>query len=340
LRQGDEAAGLDALRRAFARDRFNARTFNQLELFEEVIARRYETVASAHFRLRLPRKRRALAPVILDHLERAHAAHARKYGFTPDGTIGVELYDDRRHYAVRAVGLPGVGALAVCFGRVVTGMMPSGRFNWAQVLWHELDHVFTLEMSRARVPRWLTEGLADHATTAERPEWARHELRRLHALLHRGALPPLASLDRAFLGARSVDEMVVVYFAAEQAAAFLARRAGMAAVARLLRALGSGTSPDAALRAATGRDLAALDAEFRADLSVRLAIYDGQAGVPDELGALERSDPAAARRGLEALLAQGRDGYEVRMALGRLSARAGDGLAAAEQYARAALLDS
>mgnify|MGYP000630559800 CR=1 FL=1 len=48
-------------------------------------------------------------------------------------------------------------------GNVVTLDSPRARepgtFNWQATLWHELAHVFTLQASKQRVPRWLTEGL-------------------------------------------------------------------------------------------------------------------------------------------------------------------------------------
>ena len=61
-------------------------------------------------------------------------------------------------FAVRTAGLPGlIGALGVCFGRVVTMDSPHARpgdFQWEATLWHELTHVITLQMSNSRVPRW------------------------------------------------------------------------------------------------------------------------------------------------------------------------------------------
>ena len=57
-----------------------------------------------------------------------------------------------------------IGALGVCFGRVVTmdspQRTPPGEFQWEATLWHELGHVITLQMSNQRVPRWLTEGIS------------------------------------------------------------------------------------------------------------------------------------------------------------------------------------
>ena len=74
------------------------------------------------------------------------------------------IRDSHADFAVRTVGLPGLGALGVTFGTVVAMDSPSGRkpgsFNWATTLWHEMDHVFVLTATHNRVPRWFAEGLA------------------------------------------------------------------------------------------------------------------------------------------------------------------------------------
>ena len=70
-----------------------------------------------------------------------------------------------------------IGALGACFGRVVTldspRARPPGKFNWEATLWHELAHVITLQMSKQRVPRWLTEGISVYEEQRARPEWGR-----------------------------------------------------------------------------------------------------------------------------------------------------------------------
>ena len=76
--------------------------------------------------------------------------------------------------AIRTVGLPDIGALGVCFGQVITAMSPAtGDINWGMVLWHELGHVFAIQLSNSRVPRWFTEGLSEYETLIARPEWRR-----------------------------------------------------------------------------------------------------------------------------------------------------------------------
>ena len=62
--------------------------------------------------------------------------------------IRIEIYRSHEDFSVRTVGLSGLGALGVSFGRVVAMDSPAarrvGEFNWGSTLWHELGHVFTL----------------------------------------------------------------------------------------------------------------------------------------------------------------------------------------------------
>ena len=73
------------------------------------------------------------------------------------------------------MGMPGLGALGVTFDSVVAMDSPDSRtpgsFHWASTLWHELSHVYVLNMTKSRVPRWFTEGLAVYEETAASPDW-------------------------------------------------------------------------------------------------------------------------------------------------------------------------
>ena len=68
---------------------------------------------------------------------------------------------DHEDFAVRTMGMPGLGALGVTFGQVVAMDSPSARkpgdFNWGSTLWHEMSHVYILSATNGRVPRWFTE---------------------------------------------------------------------------------------------------------------------------------------------------------------------------------------
>ena len=92
-----------------------------------------------------------------------------------DRPVQVEVYPDHEDFAVRTMGMPGLGALGVTFGYIVAMDSPSGRkpgsFHWASTMWHEMSHVYVLAATKHRVPRWFTEGMAVHEETAASPEW-------------------------------------------------------------------------------------------------------------------------------------------------------------------------
>ncbi|HHH28042.1 MAG TPA: hypothetical protein ENK57_06820, partial [Polyangiaceae bacterium] len=215
LRLGQEEEGLGALRDAWARDHYNVRVFNLLELWDHTITPHYQQVTDGPFVFRMHEDERAvLAPTLSAVLGGAFDDMRRRYGFTPQTPVHIELFSDREHFSVRTVGLPNAGVQGVCFGRVVTALSPhAGAFNWAEITWHELAHVFHLQLSGNRVPRWFTEGLAEYETMLARPEWRREEDHRLYLALVAGRLPPVSRLNHAFTHARTADAITVAYYA-------------------------------------------------------------------------------------------------------------------------------
>jgi cellulose synthase operon protein C len=283
LRMGDERAGLAELRKAWQRDRYNVQVYNTLNLYDSAIRAHYTDFTSGPFRVRLHKTERAvLAPYLSPLLQRAHAQMRERWGFAPVGPLRVELYSDRAQFSVRTTGLPNLGVQGVSFGKVITGLSPrGGPYNWGQIVWHELCHVFHLQLSKNHVPRWFTEGLAEYETALERPEWKREDDRALWRALHNDSLPPLAAMNRAFTHAESPDEIMTAYFYAYRAVQYLVERFGFGAVRKLLVAFGDGYKLDAAVQHVLDIDLAQLDSEFRADLTRRLSRFDREYS-PDE----------------------------------------------------------
>ena len=167
LRTGDEAEARQVLEKSFAIDKFDQTTFNLLTMLDSLD--KFDTIDRRQHRLQEPSERNA-GDARVRRAARAAGARRRsskKYQFTPKGPILIEMFPKHDDFAVRTVGLPGmIGALGACFGRVVTldspKARPPGDFNWAPTLWHELAHVITLQLSKQRVPRWLTEGISTY----------------------------------------------------------------------------------------------------------------------------------------------------------------------------------
>jgi Tfp pilus assembly protein PilF len=322
LRLGDEEKGLEALRRSWKLDPYDARTFNVLNLFEKIIPTRYTNYSTAHLRFRIePATRPAIEAVVAPFLEETYARYVARYGFEPKGPIVFELYGDPRHFAVRTVGLPGIGVSGVCFGRVITSLAPTNHaFNWGMVLAHELAHVFAIELSRSRVPRWFTEGLSEVETMRARPEWSRHDDVALWGAAKRGELPTLAALSDAFIAARDAASATRAYAHAALAVDFLERRFGFARLREALAAYGRGARGAPVLAQLSGMPGDALERAFRDDLAARWKRFDAQFVPSETLWAplpAARGAAAEARRGLAALAAGNRAAARAALARAR-----------------------
>lgn len=297
LRLGMEKEGLDWLRKAWNGDQYNMRTKNTLDLFEDYIPREYSFALTKSFKLRyhndeMPLYRRYIEPL----LEQAFADMVARYGFRPRTPVVVELFQNADHYSVRTIGLPNLGALGICFGQVITAMSPSvGDINWAMVLWHELSHVFAIQLSNSRVPRWFTEGLSEYETVLARPEWRRENDADVYAAMAENTLPSIGELNYGFMKP-NMQEVVVAYHLSSLAVEYLARTYGFGKIVAALRLYGQGLETPAVLEKVTGKKIADLDAQFRKYLELRLAPYKGTFVVPtltDDLSVLSRAAAAA-----------------------------------------------
>jgi tetratricopeptide (TPR) repeat protein len=278
IRAGQEAPGVQSLRRASAEDPFNVRVFNTLNLFEKTIPEGYVSRQAGRFLIRYPKGEAELleryVPALLD---RAWAKFSSAYGFTPSEPIGIELYELREHFAVRTSGLPQTAIQGVCFGKTLASLTPRHEsFNLGMTLWHELAHVFHIQMSDSHVPRWLTEGLAEYETLVERREWRRHHDPELFAAWREQRLPPVDGMNRAFSHAADMQDMATAYYASSQIAGMLVQHFGRDAVNHVLMLQARGMSTNDALLAGLGSDSAALDGLFSKYLRQTLSRYSQQ----------------------------------------------------------------
>ncbi|MCG8424658.1 MAG: tetratricopeptide repeat protein [Proteobacteria bacterium] len=308
LRLGEEKRGLEWLRKSWEGDEYNVRTYNTLNLFEEEIPKQYSFVQSKYFKFRYPNQEKAILRRYIEPLlERAFEDMVARYGFRPRTPIVIELFRDPQHYSVRTVGLPNLGALGVCFGQVITAMSPTvGDINWSMVLWHELAHVFAIQLSNSRVPRWYTEGLSEYETIIARPEWRREHDADVYAALQAGKLPSVAELNYYFMKP-SMQQVVVAYYLSALTIEYIVQNHGFARVVEGLKLFGQGVETAQVIERITGQTVAEFDAAFRAQLETRLAPYRGTFRLPTDgyddvkklaTAASARPDDVAARAAL------------------------------------------
>ena len=296
IRAGQELGGVQSLRRAAAKDPFNVRVYNTLNLFEQIIPEGYVSKKHGRFTIRYPKGEAALleryVPKLLD---RAYDKFTKAYGFKPSEPIGIELYELREHFAVRTSGLPQTAILGVCFGKTLAALTPKSEpFNLGMTLWHELAHVFHIQMSDSHVPRWLTEGLAEYETLAERKEWRRHQDPDLFIAERMGRLPAVGAMNRAFSHAEHMQDMATAYYASSQIAVMLVERFGRDKINQALRLQARGTSTNAALEKALGEGVDALDRDFASYRDKTLARYRTQFVPLDARGEADELEKQAA----------------------------------------------
>lgn len=318
IRAGDETAGLEALNEAHKKDKFNVRVFNTLNLYEDSIAANYVTVDGTPFKIRyLKDERPILERYVPRMLEEAWKSMVSRYGFTPKTPVQIELYADTEHFSVRTSGLPNVGIQGVCFGQTLAALSPAAApFNWGNVLWHELGHVFAIQLSKNHVPRWFTEGLSEYETIVRRPEWQREEDPALFAALKDGRIPMVDGFNRAFTHVDSAEDVTMAYFAASQIIVFMAEKYGFPKVVSMMPKWAAGKRTPDVVKESLGITSDELDREFRAWLKPRLARYEKQflpdRHVPplDDARKAVKADPKNAKKLFLLARALGADGQE------------------------------
>jgi len=285
LRTGDESGARSALDRAWDGDRFNPVTKNLLELFDSLD--KFQTVTDGNIIMRFdPAEVGVMKEHAIPLAKEALATLAKQYGITVNGPILIEMFPKHDDFAVRNVGLPGmIGALGACFGRVVTldspHARPPGDFNWGATLWHELAHVVTLQMSKNRVPRWLTEGISVWEEKRARPEWGREmEVTFAHAL-NEDKILKLDVLNEGFQDPKMIS---LAYYEASLVVEHMVETYGEPKLHALLRAYGEGLETEDALKEAMGVTLPQLQASFDAKLDKQYAAIRAALKTPEIKG--------------------------------------------------------
>ncbi|MBT3378650.1 MAG: tetratricopeptide repeat protein [Lentisphaerae bacterium] len=278
LRLGEEREGRRLLDRSFRLNPFNVWAYNTLNVVDrDLVHREYVYHDTPHFRVKLHRRDdEVLWPYLEMWLESAYEQLSKAYGVEPvgprecGGRLLLLILQTYEAFSARTAGLPGLGALGACFGQVIT--MPSPRLgrvfethrgNWQRVLIHELTHVMTLQRSRYRVSRWLTEGLSQREEGAT--AYISDPL--LARAWNAGQLPGLADLERAFTRPQFAGQLALSYQQALLAVRLLEKDHGGEAFGQLLGLLAEGTSEKDALQEVTGRDMGELDQAYALWLS-------------------------------------------------------------------------
>ncbi|GAB4238352.1 MAG: hypothetical protein Kow00109_12730 [Acidobacteriota bacterium] len=333
LRLGREEEGVADLERAYDHDPYNIWLVNTLRLVDSF--ENFEVIETERFRVRLHKKESAmLKPYVLPLLERSLAELERRYDHRVPFRVTFEMYPDHEDFAVRTLGLPGLGALGATVGRIVAMDSPAARekgtFHWASTLWHEMAHVVALDLSRNRVPRWFTEGLSMIEELRGGPGWGDPLPLAVIRAYQEKRLPSLEDLEAAFLRPKRPDDVIIAYHTAAAAVEFLEKTYGSERLRAMLVAYGDGLHDDQVFEEVLGTSRGELANAFQAFLDTKF-------------GALARhlarvEPPGHDEASLREALADHPDNFVLLVALGDALLREGRHEEAAECFERAVQL--
>lgn len=244
---GEDELSRKTLESAFDLDRFNRRTFQLIQLLDELD--RFERLKTVHFIIKYEKETDVgFAERVAEVLEGMHDEICKHFKWTPDKPTVVEIHPSHRSFSIRIAGRPFIATVGACTGRCIAfvqprGRAPFGRFNWEHMLRHEFTHTVSMGVTGNRIPHWLTEGLAVH----EEPQGRSWDWK--NALAQRvvdGELFTLQTIDWGFQRPRRGDDRQIAYAQSEWMVEFLEEKYGEKAVPDLLAAFRDGKTQDEA----------------------------------------------------------------------------------------------
>jgi len=300
MRIGELDEGRRMIERAFEGDPFNVWAFNTLDLLDQMD--RFVRVQSKDFTFLLSREDEAVvAPYLMRVAEEAYASMVRRYQFTPKGPLQVEMFPDHGGFAVRTLGLPGLGALGVCFGNVVAMDSPRaqqpGAFNWGATLWHELAHVFTLQMTDHNIPRWFSEGLSVYEEHRGREGWGDDLTAGIVRAYKDGKLLAVKDFNSGLMRPRFPEQIAYTYYQTWLFCEMIDKEFGFDKLRQALTLFAAGKSGKEVFQLSLGWDENKIEEEYKryldghiGELAARLTF----AQQPTEPGAVARQRPEKA----------------------------------------------
>lgn len=275
IRLGEEEEGRKVLELAFENDAYNVWTNNMLKMFDTLD--NYVTLNSEHFVVKMS-KRDAIVlwPYLNKLLEEAWKNMVVRYGFEPEGPILIEVFEKTEDFAVRSVGLPDIGPLVgICFGKVITLISPDTlTANWQEIVWHEFAHIITLQMTRNRLPRWLSEGISVYEEHQGHQEWGQRQDLDLVRAVNDDRLFPVENINDAFLTAQSNEDLGLAYLQSHMVVEFIVGKFGFEKLKELVKAYDQVKSDEEIFTQVFDESMFQFNSQFQKWIENRIAAVD------------------------------------------------------------------
>jgi len=266
--------------RGYKLDAYGIKTINELRLLQ-MLSRR-DTLETAHFIIRYQGPARpdplhpdaappdqpsdrVLAELAAVWCEKIYPDVTGDFQYQPPVKTTIELYPSHAEFGVRITGMSQIGTVGASTGNVIaidaprTGRDLMGNFDWARVIRHEFTHTVTLGLTHNRIPHWLTEGAAVHEEQAPR-DWEACQL--LDSNFRSGTLFKLNELTFGFIRPKKPTDRQLAYAESEWVYGYLIDTYGQDKMIAFLHAFRDGMSEPDAYKAAFGKGMETINAEF------------------------------------------------------------------------------
>jgi tetratricopeptide (TPR) repeat protein len=267
LRLGEEPEGWKLAEAVQKQDGYDVAAYNLATLHDTMA--KHATLTNQDFLVRMSRQEAEVyGAAVLDLLSRARSNLCAKYGMEVKRPTIVEVFPEQKDFAVRTFGMPGnPGYLGVCFGTVITANSPASHpghaVNWQAVLYHEFCHVVTLQLTRNKMPRWLSEGISVYEESQANPTWGQHMDPRYREMVLGDDLTPVSKLSGTFLSPPSDRHLQFAYYESSLVVDFIIQQFGLDHLKAILRDLGEGAEINQAIEKHTV-PMAKLEEDFAA----------------------------------------------------------------------------
>ncbi len=242
LRLGDVSEGWTLADEVYKADQYNVMAYNLVNLRDNMS--KFKTLTADRLIIRMDELEAAVyGDRVLKLLQQAKSELCQKYGLELDKSVTLELFPNQQDFAVRTFGMPGGdGFLGVCFGNVITANSPraSRAVNWESILWHEFCHVVTLNLTRNKMPRWLSEGISVYEEVQRNPACGQHINPQYRKMILGGELTPISKLSSAFLSPSTPMHLQFAYYESSLVVEFLVEQFGQASIKAILADLAKG----------------------------------------------------------------------------------------------------
>lgn len=246
MRIGKEAEAKETFAEARALDPFHVRVSNMTKVLEHMEP--YKAIISPHYEMIVhPEKDELLGEYMSAFMEKKHAELCKLFDYEPPERTKIEIMIDHKWFSARVVGLPSIGTVGACTGKVVSMASPRSLrspYNWARVLTHEVTHIITLQQTNFNIPHWYTEALAVLSEGYPRPAiW--NQL--LAERVPKRDLLNLDTINHSFVRPKTPLDWQMAYCQSLLYAQFMLAELGDDSLAKLLNAYRDGMETDEAI---------------------------------------------------------------------------------------------